>query len=343
MKHYVGLDVSTKETHVCVIDEEGETRWQGRCRSIPEAIAAAIRAHAPGVERIALETGPLATWHWHALRAEGFPVVCLHARHAKAALSLQLNKTDVNDAHGLAQLVRSGWYREVAVKSLESHRLRAALTARARLVTIRTGLYNQIRGILKTFGVVLKPGRGTAFEANVRTVLRQHDGLAPVLDPLLTVWHITTQQKAELDRQVQRAVRRNATCRLLMTAPGVGAVTALAFVTGLDDPHRFRRSDRVGAYLGLTPRRYQSGDIDRNGRISKCGDAMVRTYLFEAAHVLLTRRRGPCALRDWGLTLVRRIGRHKAKVAVARKLAVILHRMWIDGSQFRGAPVPAAA
>ena len=342
MRHYVGLDVSMKETHVCVIDEEGDTCWQGRCRSVPEAIVAVIRAHAPSVERVAVETGPLATWHWHALREAGLPVVCLHARHAKAALSLQLNKTDVNDAHGLAQLVRSGWYREVAVKSLESHRLRAALTARARLVTVRTGLYNQIRGVLKTFGVLLGPGRGSAFETRVRTVLREHAALAPFVEPLLTVWRVTSQQKTELDRHVQRAVRRNVSCRLLMTAPGVGAVTALAFVTGLDDPHRFRRSERVGAYLGLTPRRYQSGDVDRNGRISKCGDAMVRTYLFEAAHVLLTRRRGPCALRDWGLTLVRRIGRHKAKVAVARKLAVILHRMWIDGSPFRAGTLPAA-
>ena len=148
-----------RETHVCVIDENGETRWQGRCRSVPEAIVAVIRTHAPAVERIALETGPLATWHWHALKEAGLPVVCLHARHAKAALSLQLNKTDTNDAHGLAQLVRSGWYREVAVKSLESHRLRAALTARARLVTVRTALYNQLRGTLNTFGVLLKPGR----------------------------------------------------------------------------------------------------------------------------------------------------------------------------------------
>jgi transposase len=343
MGHYVGLDVAMRETHVCVIDENGETRWQGRCRSVPEAIVAVIRTHAPAVERIALETGPLATWHWHALKEARLPVVCLHARHAKAALSLQLNKTDTNDAHGLAQLVRSGWYREVAVKSLESHRLRAALTARARLVTVRTALYNQLRGTLKTFGVLLKPGRGTAFEAQVRTALRDHPALAPLLEPLLTVWCVTSQQKSELDRQVHRAVRQSRICRLLMTAPGVGAVSALAFVTGLDDPHRFRHSQRVGAYLGLTPRRYQSGEVDRNGRISKCGDAMVRTYLFEAAHVLLTRRRGPCALRDWGLRLVRRIGSHKAKVAVARKLAVILHRMWIDGSPFRSIPLVAAA
>jgi len=343
MRHYVGLDVSMKETHVCVIDEGGDTCWQGHCRSVPEAIVAVIRAHAPGIERVAIETGPLATWHWHALREAGLPVVCLHARHAKAALSLQLNKTDVNDAHGLAQLVRSGWYREVAVKSLDSHRLRAALTARARLVAIRTGLYNQIRGVLKTFGVVLGPGRGGAFDTHVRTALREHAALAPFLEPLLAVWRVTSQQKTELDRQVQRAVRRNGPCRLLMTAPGVGAVTALAFVTGLDDPHRFRHSQRVGAYLGLTPRRYQSGDVDRNGRISKCGDAMVRTYLFEAAHVLLTRRRGPCTLRDWGLRLVRRIGRHKAKVAVARKLAVILHRMWIDDTPFHEVTLPAAA
>ncbi|WFU14578.1 transposase [Bradyrhizobium sp. CB3481] len=152
------MDVSQKETEICVIDGDGRRTWRGKCPSEPECIAMALHEHAPDAVRVGMETGPLAIWLW--LRALDVPIDCIHARHVAAAFSLQVNKTDVNDAFGIAQVVRSGWYRPVAIKSLQSCRVRALLSARSELVTIRTTLYNQVRGLLKTFGVVLAAGKG---------------------------------------------------------------------------------------------------------------------------------------------------------------------------------------
>jgi transposase len=335
MKQYVGLDVSQAETAVCVIDETGQTRWAGTCRSTPDAIGRTLRQRAPEAATIAMETGPLAVWHWHALRDAGFPVVCLHARHAHAALSLQLNKTDRNDAAGLAQLVRMGWYRAVEVKSLESHTLRLLLATRTQLVSTRTTLSNQIRGLLKTFGIVLGKGKGRTFERLVTAGVHGVDHVRLAIDSLLVLWQHVTQEIKKFDREITAVTRRIPACQHLMTVPGVGPVTALAYAATVDNPTRFKRSTDMGAYLGLTPRRYQSGEIDRAGAVSKCGDRLTRSLLFEAAGTLLFRNKQPSALRDWGLRLVRRVGRKKACVAVARKLAVLLHRLWINEMTFR--------
>jgi transposase len=335
MEQFVGLDVSQKTTHVCVIDSEGKIGWQGQCASTPEAIAETIKAKAPQVIRIGLESGPLSTWHWHALNSMDLPVVCLDARHAQATLSLQVNKTDKNDAQGLAQIVRMGWYREVGVKSMDSHTVRALIGVRAQLVGMRTNVKNQIRGVLKTFGVVLDKGSGRAFEQRVEEAIAREGGmLGGTLRALLAVLHNLDQQLRKLDRQAIAFGKRNAACRHLMTVPGVGTLTAIAFVTAVDDPARFGKSRSVGAYLGLTPRRYQSGEKDVVGRISRCGDPLVRSYLYEAANALLTRVGRWSALKSWGVRLAKRAGMKKAKVAVARKLAVILHRMWITGEEF---------
>jgi transposase len=339
MEQYVGLDVSQKETAICVIDREGNRLWQGVCRSTPKAIAGVLRRKASKAVKIALETGPLAVWHWHELRNAGFPLICLHARHAKAALSVQLNKTDANDAFGLAQIVRTGWYREVAVKSLESHKLRLLLTARMRIVSMRTTLYSQIRGLLKTFGIVLTPGKGGTFERLVAQGAPKDSHVKLVIDSLLATWRHLSLELRKFDREILKAVAANPVCQRLMTVPGIGPVTALAYVTTVDEPGRFGRSKDVGAYLGLTPRRYQSGETDRAGRISKCGDRMTRSLLFEAAGVLLFRNKDSSVLKDWGLRLTRRVGTSKARVAVARKLAVLLHRLWVQGLEFE----PAAA
>ena len=335
MEQYVGLDVSLNETSICVIDQMGTPLWRGKCASTPESIAAILAEKAPRAMRIGLECGLLSTWHWHALNALGLPVVCLDARHAKAALSLRLNKTDANDAEGLAQIVRTGWFRQVQVKSLDSHLIRTLLAARAGLVAMHRDVANQIRGALKTFGLVLGKVASGGFEARVRELVAGNLFLVEVIEALLKVWRSTGEQLVILHRRVLRHVRSDETCRRLMTVPGVGAVTAAAFVAAVDDPERFRRSSSVGAYFGLTPRRCQSGDMDYTGRISKCGDALMRTYLFEAANVLLTRVQAWSTLKAWGTRLVKRIGVTKAKVALARKLAVILHRMWRDGTTFR--------
>ncbi len=338
MKPYVGLDVPQGETAVCVIDETGQTKWEGTCRSTPEAIGRILRQRAPAAVTIAMETGPLAVWHWHALRAAGLPVVCLHARHAQAALSLQLNKTDRNDAAGLAQLVRMGWYRAVEVKSLESHTLRVLLRVRAQLIATRTTLSNQIRGLLKTFGLVLAPGRGKRFEQLVEAGLPQVGPIRLVITSLLTLWQQVSQELKQFDREIDRVASTSAVCRRLMSVPGVGSITAVAYTTMVDNPARFKHSTDVGAYLGLTPRRYQSGEVDRPGPISKCGDRLVRSVLFEAAAVVLGRIKQPSALKTWGVRLVQRIGLQKARVAVARKLAVLLHHLWVTETQFCSTP-----
>lgn len=337
MEQYVGLDVSQKETAICVIDGAGARLWEGSCRSTPTAIVGVLKKRAPTATRVGMETGPLAVWHWHALKQLGVPVVCLHARQAKAALSLQANKTDRNDAHGLAQIVRSGWYRAVQMKSFASHELRVMLQARQRLVGMRTTLYNQVRGLLKTFGVVLPSGRGSVFLDLVRARAASLPTLQLALEALLGAWREVHIQIKTLDRALHRAARDREICRRWMRMPGVGPLTAVAFHTAIDAPGRFRRSKDVGPYLGLTPTRYQSGQVDHAGRISKCGDRLTRSLLFEAAGVLLSRSRAPSALKDWGHAIARRAGYSKARVAVARKLGIIMHRLWIDGTEFTAA------
>jgi transposase len=340
MPLYVGLDVSQKETEICVVDEEGRRIWRGRCPSQPESITQALQRHSPEPARVGMETGPLAIWLWHGLQALGVPVDCLHARHVAAALSLQVNKTDANDAHGIAQVVRVGWYRPVVVKSLQSCRVHAVLSARSQLVAMRTSLYNQIRGILKTFGVVLAPGKGATFEAEVLSGCPTDPLVRDAIAALLAAWRVAGERKRALELQLVRLARGSDTCRRMVTVPGVGAITALTFVTAIDNPERFRRSSDVGAFLGLTPRRYQSGEVDLAGRISKAGDRPARSLLFEAANALMTRVRHESSLRTWGLKLSAKIGPRRAKTAVARKLAVVLHRIWLDGTEFD--PDPAA-
>jgi transposase len=334
MEEFIGLDVSLKLTHVCVLDGGGKRVWQGTCLSTPESIAETIRARAPNATRIGLETGPLSTWHWHALTEIGLPILCLDARHVKAGLKLQANKTDKNDAYGIAQIVRSGWYREVAVKSLDNHKVRALLGARKTLVGTRTDIINEARGVMKTFGIVL-PKSGFSFEEKFEKLSRGTEILHITLQALLATLRTVTEHLARLDKEVLAYAKQNDACRQLTSIPGVGPITAVAFVSAIDDPARFRKSRTVGAYLGLTPKRYQSGETDNQGRITKWGDPLVRAYLYEAANALLLRTKTWCALKVWGLKLARRGGMTKARVAVARKLAVIMHRMLITGETFR--------
>jgi transposase len=332
---FVGLDVSQKLTHICVVDAAGKVAWQGKCLSVPETVAGVIREKAPDAVKIGFESGPLATWFWHALRDLGLPVICLDARHAKQALKMQVNKTDKNDAHGLAQIVRTGWYREVGVKSIASHLIRSVLGARAQLVGMRTETINQIRGILKTFGIVLPGAGGQVFERKVQELANGQGMLANTLRALLEVYNNLKEQIDVFDRHINSYARHNPVCHQLMTIPGVGRLTAVAFVTAIDDPAKFQKSRNVGAFFGLTPKTEQSGDSNIKKRISKWGDALVRCYLYEAANVLLTRVEKWSALKAWGLRIAKRSGMNKARVAVARKLAIIMHRMWLTGEEFR--------
>ena len=343
MELYVGMDVSLKETSICVVDGDGNIVCEGTVISEPEAIAGFIKTNAPHAKRIGLETGPTTTWLWHELRALGFPVICIDARHAKAALSMQINKSDRNDAVGLARIMQAGWYKEVKVKSVACHEVRALLNSRALLVKIKRDLENQIRGLLKNLGLVIGKAGGNVFRRRAEELIGGQGLLWAAVRPLLEVREIVSREIAALYQKLLGLARNDLDCRRSMTVPGIGPITAMAFHSAIDDPTRFRRSRSVGAYLGLTPRRHASGEVDWTGRISKCGDAMVRTYLFEAAGVLLTRVAHWCTLKAWGHRLWKRIGFKKAKIAVARKLAVILHRMWRDGTDFIWSSKEAAA
>jgi transposase len=334
MKHYVGLDVSQKETSICVVDEAGTVVFEGKAKSEPGALTTLIRKRAPFAERIGFETGAMASWLWHELKRVGLPVVCIDARHANAALSVRMNKSDQNDARGLAELVRIGWYREVRVKSEVSQTIRSILVVRARLVGIRRDLENQVRSMLKEYGLLFRRAIGSRFRQHVRELLVEDHVLRPITDPLLAIHEQVCHQQRKLDDEIRRLARADATTRRLMTVPGIGVVTALTFRHTIDDPTRFQSAAAVGAYLGLTPRRRQSGEMDRNGRISRWGDRLLRTYLFEAASVLLHRTQKWSALKAWGVRLMKRIGGKKGKVAIARKIAVILHCIWVDGTVF---------
>ncbi len=341
MEHYVGLDVSLKLTAICIVNRTGKIEREGVVASDPETIAAFIKSHAPHVARVGLEAGATSTWLWTELNKLGLPVICIDARHAKAALKLQINKSDRNDAVGIARIMQCGWYKEVRVKDLDSHAIKALLVSRALLVKIKRDIENQVRGLLKNLGLVIGQAKMNVFAVRAAELAGDaRPELAGAVEPLLKAREAVGRQIADLDRKVMRLARNVAQVRQFMTAPGIGPITALCFLATIDDPTRFRRSRSVGAYVGLTTRRYASGETDWTGRISKCGDKMLRTYLYEAANVLLTRVAKWS--KAWGIRLAKRSGLRKAKVAVARKLAVILHRMWIEGSEFKWSSKEAA-
>jgi transposase len=343
MVHYIGLDVSLKQTSICVVNQAGSVVREGVVDSDPELIAAFVRSKAPGALRIGLETGPTTTWLWTELKRLGLPVICIDARHAKAVLKMQINKSDRNDAAGIARIMQTGWFKEVRVKDIDSHLVKALLVSRALLVKIKRDLENQIRGLLKNLGLVVGRAKFNVFAVRTEELIEDRPELAAVIRPLLAARKAIEEQVSDLDRKVLKLARDDMQVRRFMTVPGVGPVTALCFKATIDDPTRFKRSRSVGAYVGLTTRRHASGEVDWSGRISKCGDAMLRMYLFEAAGVLLTRVPKWSALKAWGMRLAKRNGLRKAKVAVARKLAVILHRMWIDGTEFNWSKKEAAA
>jgi transposase len=333
MKDYIGLDVSKKETAIS-IRREGKRIWRGKCPSDPKIIAGIVRKHAPFAERVVFETGPLSVWFYHALKEEGLPAICIDARHAKAALDMAANKTDANDADGLAQLAEVGFFREVRVKGFDSMLTRTLVAARTRLVGITIELSNQIRGAMKTFGLIVPPGKGSNFDKNVRHLLADQDALASIVLPLLEAWRSVRLKAAALERRMLADARKRQDCRILMSIPGIGVITATSFLSAIEDPDNFKRSRSVGAWLGLTTRRYQSGEVDYDGHISRRGDRHLRGLLFEAATVILTRSSAESSLRTWGVKLRERVGFKRAAVAVARKLAVTMHAMLKTGEFF---------
>ena len=343
MARFVGLDVSQKLTSICIVDESGCRLWRGQCSTDPAQIERAVKGHAGGEANVGVETGSMTPWLVHELRKRGINVTCLDARHVSAALKMQINKTDQNDAEGLAQIMRTGWYRSVHVKSFEAHRARALLGSRAQLVGMTTRLSNTIRGMLKTFGLLPGEMRGLPFDRRVEMLLADRDDLAPIVRPMLAAWRQLRVQVAAFDKAVRALVKSNPTCRRLMSVPGIGVLSVLSYVSTIEDQSRFARSRSVGAHLGLTPRQYQSGEVDRSGRISKCGDSLARTLMYEAAVVILTRVKRASGLADWARAIAKRSGFGKARVALARKLSVILHSIWRSGESFSWSGLPSRA
>jgi transposase len=333
--HYAGLDVSLELTSVCLVDARGEVVREAKVASEPEALVRFLSEQQLSIARIALEAGPLSQWLHAGLAEAGFDAVLLETRHVKAALSAMTVKTDRRDARGIAQLLRLGWFRPVHVKSAGSQELRSLLTARKLIQSKLLDLESGIRGILRGFGLKVGTVSRGRFEARVSELVAGHPMLETVTASMLTARGALQREFARLHRTVLSLVRADPVCQQLMSVPGVGAIVAVTFRSGVDDPSRFRRSRDVGPHFGLTPRKYQSGEKDVTGSISKVGDRMVRTALYEAASVMLSRTVRMSALKAWGMAVAKRRGGKKARVALARKLGVILHRMWVDGTDFR--------
>jgi transposase len=335
MDLFVGLDVSVRTTSVCVMDGAGKVLKEAKVESEPSAIAALLGNFDGHYRRVGLEAGPLSQWLYSGLATLGYPVICMETRHMKAALSAQINKTDRNDARGIAQMMRVGLYRPVHVKTERSQEIRMLLTARKFLQSKIIDAENNLRGLLRNFGLKVGAVTRAQYEARVIELLEQRPHLALSVGPLLEVRRVLREQYQRLHTAMGRLAADGGICHLLMSAPGVGPLVALTFRAGVDEALRFSRSRSVPAHFGLTPARYQSGELDWGRGISKCGDTTVRWALVEAAGIILRQNTKSSPLKVWGMTLAKRRGPAKALVAVARRLAVILHRMWIDGTEYR--------
>ena len=343
MDHYVGIDVSLELSSVCVVDATGRIVREAKVASEPEALIACLRGLGLELARVGLEAGPLSQWLYAAMRDAGLAVELLETRHVRDAFKAMPVKTDRKDARGIAQLLRLGWFRPVHCKSVSAQETRALLTARKLLQTKHIDVEMSLRGLLRGFGLKVGPTTSRSFAARIRELVEGHAILTAVADALLAARETLGAQLRDLEKRLRDQARQEKRVRLLMSVPGVGVIVALTFAAAVDDPGRFRSSKTVGAHFGLAPKRYQSGETDVTGRISKMGDANVRTTLYEAAHIILTRPVKGSALKSWAARLARRTGMRKAKVALARKLAVVMHRMLVTGKPFAAEHAAAAA
>jgi transposase len=334
MDHYAGIDVSLECSSVCVVDANGKIVREDQVASEPEALIAWFGTLGFGLARIGLEAGPLSQWLYAGMRESGLAVELLETRHVRDAFKAMPVKSDRNDARGIAQLMRLGWFRPVHCKSMAAQETRAVLTARKLIQSKLFDVEMSLRGILRGFGLKVGPTPPKRFAGRIRELVAGHATLEIVAASLLAVHEVLLREFGNFEKRVRAMARDDGRARLLMSVPGVGAIVALTYVSAIDDPARFKSSKAVGAHFGLTQKKYQSGQTDITGRISKSGDKGVRTALYEAAHIILTRPVKGSGLKSWAARLARRAGMKKAKVALARKLAVIMHRMLADESKF---------
>lgn len=343
MDYYVGLDVSLRSVAVCVIDANGKRIFERSVACEIEDIQACLSDVPQGRCRVGLESGAMSQHLFFGLKKAGFDVVCMEARQVNAALSAMRNKTDKTDARDIANVLRSGWFNPVHMKSREAHAVRALLSSRKAVQRKCIDLANEVRGLFRVFGLRLPPRIDQAsFDERVRPIIEADPDLSHALLPLLDARAMLYSAYRELDRRVKRAASHDEICLRFMAIPGVGPIAALTFRAAVDDPASFSSSRTVAAHFGLTPRQYQSGEMDSPGRISKAGDRDVRATLYAAANAMMMRSVASSEIKSWGLRLMRRKGRRRAGVAVARKLAVVMHRMWADNTEFRHNPSEGA-
>jgi transposase len=344
MEQHAGIDVSLKLSSVCIVDASGKIVKEAKVASEPEALVGFFKGLGFPVARIGLEAGPLSQWLHASLIRAGFETVLLETRHVKAALSAMSVKTDRNDARGIAQLMRMGWFRPVHAKSVGSREVRALLVARKQLLSKLMDLEASMRGILRGFGLKMGAVTRKGFEARVRELSTGQAMLERITTAMLEARAALSREFEQLHREMLRIVREDEICRRLMTIPGVGPLVAITFKSAIDDPGRIAKSKTVGALFGLVPKKYQSGERDVSGGITRTGDESVRTALYEAANVMLTRTTRFSSLKRWALEVAKRRGLKRARVALARKLGLVLHRIWVDGTTFRWTkPNPAIA
>ncbi len=343
MDHYAGIDVSLEQSSVCIVNKDGKIVREMKVASEPAALVEFFGQLGLPLLAIGLEAGPLSQWLHAGLTAAGYETVLLETRHVKAALSAMTVKTDRKDARGIAQLLRMGWFRPVHRKTDSAQEIRALLVGRKLLQGKMMDMELGIRGLLRGFGLKVGVITKAQFVPRIRELIAGHSMLEKIVEPMLRARDALRAEFNLLHSQMLAIVRTDALCRRLMTVPGVGPLVALTFKTGVDDPHRFTSSKTVGAHFGLTPKKYQSGETDITGGITRAGDAMVRVALYEAAQALLTRSQRFSTLKRWAMDVAKRRGMKRAKVALARKLATVLHRMWIDGSEFRWGKEPVTA
>lgn len=342
MDVYIGLDVSLASTAICAVSAQGKIIKETTAASEPEDLVAALKAVAGDTIAVGLEAGPLSQWLYQSLTDAGFATVLMETRQVKGALKAMPIKTDRRDAEGLARLLQMGWFRPVHCKSMSAQEMRALLSARKAVQQAKINLELSIRGVLRNFG--LKMGRVAKgrFDARVQELAEGNPMLEAAAKPILAARRALRQELAGLEKTLRDHAKADPVSRRLMTMPGVGALVALTVKAAIDDPDRFRSSKDIGPWVGLTPRREQSGEREIVGQISRAGDIGLRTALYQAATVML-HRGSKNWLTAWSLNVAKRRGKKCATVALARRIGVVLHRMWKDGTDFRFVPTGTAA
>ena len=336
MKYYAGLDVAMKETFICVLSEDGRKVFESKAPTDPQPIYEELSKSGVELEKIGLEAGSLSNYLTKGLQGLGLKAICIDARKMAAILSVTVNKTDKNDARGIADAMRCNHYKEVHIQDNDNNATRILLRSRTTLVESRMTLKNTVRGVLKNYGIRLGEVSHEKFGQTVREAFIDIPSHAKLgVESLLKSYESMHEEVKKMDKSINKIAKEDKEAQLLMTAPGVGMIVALTYKTDLGDPTRFEKSESVGAYYGMTPRQYSSGETVRLGRVSKCGSKDVRWMLTEAGIVLLTRCKSWSPLRAWGLKLMKKVGLKKAAVAVGRKLGVIMHRMLITGESFK--------